>query len=597
MSTTTTTADTWTKRALALDIEGLPADIDPGALQEAQRVLKATSRKRLPKEQFKILNEALTYQSSGDKDHQSLAGELETVQGSEEKGTGNGAAKKEKWLECPTEWCKWSIENTGEPKPRDPRDYLRSLGLDPKAQAEEVWHREVARTCYYKDKFWYLNDTGKWYAYPKVDLLNILEGTELFRNRPAGKEAGAAWARLKANAFLRRIQTKNVADFVGELPGYMLGLHHHKGRTFLIVNEPELIKPLPGDYGVVLELLHEVLGEEQTEYLLGWLKLSDRHLRSGKKSSGQMLIIGGKKDSGKTFIKEHIIRPILGGRQADPSDYLRDGKFNSDVFKAESWEIDDSVGTKEKRQILTGASKKMTATSEHRIEGKYAEALQSPPVFIRIHAYVNTDSENDLFAIPEAVDSIKDKLIILHASQSKHERQATILPDANVEGAQEEFVERIRKARPAFTHYIQNREIPEKYQDSRFGPAPYINPELAKVMHKASDEGKLLDLIDKLVFTFENRAEPWEGTSSELDLLLSVNAKDASQTKDLDRVKWKGDAIGNGLWLLSKHPGGRVTKRERQERSRGWIIQPPEGHAEYLKTKPKKQGTPFKVAA
>lgn len=366
--------------------------------------------------------------------------------------------KKGKWIEGQIDWLEWSIEKTGEPKPRDiDEEIWQFIGpdkLDPKARAEKIWHREVACTYYYKEKFWYLNDTGKWYSYPKTDLLNILEGTDLFLNRPAGKEAGAAWLKLKTNVFLRRIQTKNVADFVGELPGYFPGLYTHKGRTFLIVNGPELIEPAPGDYKPVLDLLHEVLGEEETEYLLACLTIADKCLRTRDRSSGQMLIIGGKHDSGKTFIKEHIIRPILGGRHADPSEYLKGKTFNKEVFQAESWEIDDGVGTKEKRLILTGAIKKMTATSEHRMEGKYADGIQLPPVLVRLHAYVNTDSESDLFAVPEVTDSTRDKLIILHASQSKEERQSTVLPDANVEGAREAFAEKIRKALPAFLHYI-----------------------------------------------------------------------------------------------------------------------------------------------
>lgn len=487
------------------------------------------------------------------------------------------------WTERPFEWESWAALPTSQPSiEKIDRTETGNQGRDRRDYAVRVWDREVSRTFYHKDKFWYLNDTGRWYSYPKTDLINILEGTDLFSNRPLGRNERTAWQKEKTNTFIRRIQTKNPADFVGELPGYLSGLVTHKNRTFLIINGPELIEPAPGDYKPVLNVLLEVLGEEQTEYLLAWLTMADRYLRAGNRVSGQMLIIGGKKDSGKTFIKEHIIRPILGGRHADPSEYLKGGKFNDDVFEAESWEIDDGVGTKEKRQVLTGAVKKITATSEFRIEAKYFKGMQSPLVFVRIHAYVNTDNESDLFAIPEVTDSIRDKLIVLHASQSKHERQSTILPDASVEGAQKAFGEKIRAAMPAFVHFIQTRVIPEKYRGARFGVDPYINPDIEKVLHKASDEGKLLDLIDKLVFTYNKKTEPWEGTASELDLLLSESARFANQMKDLERVKWKGDAIGSGLAVLAKQPGSRVAKRTRQGGARGWVIQPPEGHIERM---------------
>jgi hypothetical protein len=226
----------------------------------------------------------------------------------------------------------------------------------------------------------------------------------------------------------------------------------------------------------------------------------------------------------------------------------------------------------------------MTATSEHRIEGKHVDGIQPPPMFIRLHAYVNTDSESDLFAIPEVTDSIRDKLIILHASQSKHERQTTILPDENVEGARETFVEQTQAAFPAFVHHIQTREIPQKYRSARYVVAPYVNPELERVLHKASDEGKLLALIDKLVFTLERRVEPWEGTEEELENLLAVLAKDTNQTQDLNKVKWKSGATAEGLAQLAKGRPDRVKRRPRKHGGvRGWSIQPAEGHADYMK--------------
>jgi hypothetical protein len=489
------------------------------------------------------------------------------------------------WTERPFEWERWATLPTSKPSTeRFTQQTTDNVGKDRRDHALKVWDREVSRTYYFKEKFWYLNDTGRWYGYPKTDLINILEGTDLFRNRPHGRDR-ASWQKEKTNAFIRRVQTKNAADFVGKLPGYPQGLHTFKNQTFLIIAGPELIDPVEGSYEPVVELLEEVLGKEETIYLKGWLKTADRCLRDGDMSSGQMLIIGGKKDSGKTFIKEHIIRLILGGRHADPSEYLKGGRFNEDVFEAESWEIDDGVGTKEKRQVLTGALKKVSATSEFRIEGKFAKGIQSPPVLARVHSYVNTDNESELFAVPEIADSVRDKLIVLHAKQSKHERPSTVLPDRNVEGAREAFVKKIRVALPAFIHHLQNWEIPEKYRSARYGVAPYISPELEKVFHNASDEGKLAALIDRLIFTHLELTEAWEGTEEELENQLAAAARDTNQTQDLNKVKWKSGAIGEGVARLARVQSDRYSKRPRTGKSRGWIIQPPEGHAAYMAEK------------
>src|SRR5258708_3278927 len=269
--------------------------------------------------------------------------------------------KKEKWHEGPSDWGLWSIEKPGEPKPRDVLDEISlTLGsnkLDPKAKAERVWHREVARTYSHKGEYWYLNDSGRWGVYTKEDLITILEGTELFHGRPVDSKDAATWRREKSKAFIRRILTKNQVDFVGELAGHKAGVVDWKGEKYLIRKGPEIIAPTPGDFSTIEGLLHDLLGPEQLPYLYGWPKTSYEALRDGEKSTGHTLVFSGPGGIGKSFAKEFIIRPILGDRHTDPTNYLQ-GKtnFNADTSRAESWEVDDSVGTADsnKRKMLTG---------------------------------------------------------------------------------------------------------------------------------------------------------------------------------------------------------------------------------------------------
>jgi hypothetical protein len=84
--------------------------------------------------------------------------------------------------------------------------------------------------------------------------------------------------------------------------------------------------------------------------------------------------------------------------------------------------------------------------------------------------------------------------------------------------------------------------------------------------------------------------EAWDGREEELDNLLAENARYTNQTQDLSKIKWKSGAIGEGLAQLEKVRPDRVTKRPRKHGGeRGWIIQPPEGHVEYIKEKAEEQ--------
>lgn len=483
-----------------------------------------------------------------------------------------GESKKEKWLEGPTEWLRWSIEDTGQPKPRKILDEVGELigpnKLDLKAQAEKVWHREVARTYLHKGEYWYLNDNERWGVYTKEDLLNILEGAHLFFHKPVDSKAAAIWQREKSKAFIRRILTKNQVDFVGELAGNKTGIKDWKGEKYLIRKGPDIIAPSPGDFSTIEGLLSDILGTEQLPYLYGWLKTSYEALRDREMSTGQMLVFSGPPGIGKSFVKEFVIRPVLGGRHTDPTNYLQ-GKtnFNADTSRAESWEIDDSVGTADsnKRKMLTGAIKKLTASNDHRLEGKFRDAIQPPPTFHRLSVYCN-DEAYDLWVLPEMTGSTADKAIILKAHKAEE-------PRVTLPGVKERhgFREQIENELPAFVYWLTSWQLPEELQNGRYGVKAFQQAEIAAAIHSMSDEARLLDMIDILL----PLSESWEGIGGDLELELRDSAKESGMSRELEKIIWNRQALGNGLGKLRKTNPERVELKKKNWKGYNvWVLKP-----------------------
>lgn len=306
-------------------------------------------------------------------------------------------------------------------------------------------------------------------------------------------------------------------DFVGELAGRKTGVIPWKGDKYLIRKGPEIIQPARGDCYPVKGLLLDLLGEEQFIYFKGWAKTSYEALRDGEMSTGQMLVLSGPPGIGKSFVKEFIIRQILGGRHTDPTSYLH-GKtnFNADTARAESWEIDDSVGTSDsnKRKMLTGAIKKLAASNDHRVEGKHKDGIQPPPVFHRLSVFTN-DEAYDLWVLPEMTGSTADKAIILKAHKAENPRVK--LPGVN---EREAFRQQIEKALPAFIQQeLLDWKIPDELKNGRYGIKAYQHKELAEALHQMSDEARLLEMIDILL----PLSEAWEGTAGDLELELRAS--------------------------------------------------------------------------
>src|SRR6266478_86630 len=147
-------------------------------------------------------------------------------------------------------------------------------------------------------------------------------------------------------AIICEIITSQNVDLVGPLAGYPTGVYAcGANERILVTNAPQFVEPIAGDYSTILTLLRQQLGEVQLPYLLGWLKVAVNSLRTHRYTPGQAVAFAGPGGVGKTFVQEHIVTPLLGGRMARPYQYMSgQTPFNAELCKAEHLMISDEIG-------------------------------------------------------------------------------------------------------------------------------------------------------------------------------------------------------------------------------------------------------------
>jgi hypothetical protein len=123
---------------------------------------------------------------------------------------------------------------------------------------------------------------------------------------------------------LLAIQKRFKVDYAGKLAGYKAGVTYQNGDRILITSGRTLIEPKDGDFPTINALLNRMWGEKRI-YFDAWLKQGAESLIDGSLRTGQVLVLAGPKDSGKSFVQNHIITPLLGGRSFNPTLYMSGG--------------------------------------------------------------------------------------------------------------------------------------------------------------------------------------------------------------------------------------------------------------------------------
>lgn len=407
----------------------------------------------------------------------------------------------------------------------------------------------------------YYAERSKWYGpngQSGYSLLSASQAASLVAEHGFNRSfKGPQGNTVADRVMLWLVQNRPVA-YAGPLAGYPAGCHVTERGRVLVTESPRLIEPKPGKWPIIRRLLETLLEDEkepQLDVLYTWLSMSYRAYWERMTSPGPWafrhcpaLAIFGPKGCGKTALLDLILTPLFGGRKGDPMNFLKEGRFNKDLFAASLLAMDDkgaSANLAERRQ-RGEAIKDLIWKPEQRMEGKGVDALMLRPFWRLVIA--GNDDDSGLQVCPALSPSLEDKLIILKASV------ADGLPTTHEEN--DAWASAIHAELPAFAMFLVGYQPPEKLRlDTRSRVANFWHPELASALREMQPEMRLLELIDSLDLL--NDCSQWVGSASEFERAL--RGKDHSGM--LDRVFTTGQSAGRMLAELARVVPDRVEKR------------------------------------
>lgn len=368
-------------------------------------------------------------------------------------------------------------------------------------------------------------------------------------------------------------QCNRQVDYAGALAGHRLGVKRNSsGKVILVTQETtdiwEAFKGRPKSPRWFLSFVRELLPGDQWLYFCHWLKIALVSLRKGDFRPGQVVVLAGPSECGKSLLQS-IVTEILGGRQCDPFAFMMGEKFNYELAGAEHWCIADPASTTDirARRFFGAKLKEATVNSEISINQKGKDALLLT-IGRRVTISTNDEPEN-LSVIPPLDDSIKDKIFLFKCTpvaaaleQFKDERG-----ELDRKALQQCVSEEVK----AIRHWLVEglKELPQELRNVRFGVKAWHHPDLLTALSDLSPESRLLSLLDEILFTPDTVGD-YNGKAIDIEKALR-DSKFAFQAEKL--LKYDS-ACGTYLGRLEKQHPQRISKRE-VNGSNVWIIKKP----------------------
>ena len=351
------------------------------------------------------------------------------------------------------------------------------------------------------------------------------------------------------------MQNRSV-HYAGPLAGWPTGAHQMGESRVLVTEALRLMKPKNGNWPTVQKLVETLLDDpdhDQITVLFLWLSASLRHLHARMEKPGVLpfqhcpaLAIFGERESGKSALIDLVLAPLFGGRKGDPLAFLKEGKFNKDLFPAALLVLDDkgAASNLEERRQRGDSMKALIWTEFQRMEGKGADAEMVTPFWRLIIAGNNEDSSLNI--CPALNDSLKDKIVLLKA------KRAEGLPRDETEKAV--WVRKLREELPAFAHFLIHYKCYKARKDqldTRTGVLNFWHPEIAGALLEKQPECKALEVINLLF------KEAWSGTAT--DFYGAVRERDKGG--HYETLFSSIDKCGRMLSELAKTNTARFEKR------------------------------------
>jgi len=376
--------------------------------------------------------------------------------------------------------------------------------MNPKLQQfKDQFARSVPEFYYHSEHMTFLFQQTTSVA--RQNWIEVNEGTAVTILAAAGVRAernkGETLSPAAEMLLNTRLDSEKTVKYAGPLAGHMRGLVKFGKDNALITESPSIPRPVKGDFGLIKYILDEQFGDMggvQLPYLYASLKLAYEMLVAGDLRGRPALIFCGPRNSGKTFVQEFIITPLLGGRMAPADRYLNhETPFNMDLMKAEHLVVSDGVmsASVTRRRELGNAIKNMVANGVQSAHSKGKDAI-SVSVYTLLTMSLNDELEN-IMTLPPLDDSILDKIMIFLTRLIEWPVFA-VTPEEK-----REFRDAVLAQIPAFCWWLVNEFVipadlqidPVTKQPARFGVNCFHHPSILRQLVEVSPEYRFLELL------------------------------------------------------------------------------------------------------
>lgn len=406
---------------------------------------------------------------------------------------------------------------------------------------------------------------GRWMSTSRQDIELHLAQRGLSSTKAKGQTIS------DCGSGLIHVQTSNRIEGAAPLINERPGICEYRGGTYLNIARlnPVVGTGAPANAGdfpwiwAFLEGLFSPPAEGSThplDHFLAWLKRGHFSVVDYLGEMGQILFLCGPKSAGKTLVTLRILVPLLGGRHANPYQYMvGDTGFTDDLFQCPVWAINDEDAPKNdgQRQKFLARLKATAVNPEHTYHPKFCPKL-SVSWQGRMIVTLNDDPASTTI-LPEVNENTADKMMFFRAQPYR----GVFPPNKVLEGI-------IVNELPFFADFLRDWEVPEDVvEQSRMGVKSYFDHTILSVARHQNPAHNLLELLQQWMKmgAYWNDDKPvWSGTATEL--LCEMRA--CAPITDLCD-EWKVATVAKRLTDLAKTGVSGVNHVEGSDR--GFEIQ------------------------
>lgn len=332
--------------------------------------------------------------------------------------------------------------------------------------------------------------------------------------------SGASQAELALSHIYTMNHVSGAAPFVFRPPGLL----DFMGKRVLNTYSNRVIPPAEGviPWGEAFPFIASLLDNlfdpaVQLNHFLAWWKHFYTAAFTNTPDSGQNIFLMGGAGVGKSLLNREIVGSSVGGH-VDASDFLiRGATFNSELFDAPLWCVDDEAASESENTRANFASmlKKMTANQTFRHNKKFEVSVMTEWMG-RIICTTN-------------LDYVSSRLLVSldNTSQDKTSLfKCTTKPKITFP-SRRKTKEIIATELPFFLRWLLDWEpSAEIARNSRYGYAPHHEPSLLEKSQQGSRSSPFKELlVESLARWFEINPKDteWKGSVTQIVRLLHMD--------------------------------------------------------------------------